>query len=377
MSARGLAHAVFRHGRLFVAVLVLALAGGGALALRPPAWRAEAGVTVDGNAEALAAVLASRDLHRAVLERVALYPGLSEDEAVAAFGRDLELRPRADAGVVWLALSGPDPRTTAAALAALIDQARAGSDAAPRRQRLDPAGERQVLAARRAEAEGQAASAEARAAELADRLTALKARLAATPPTLQLSSESDRSHVIDQAKAKLFELSTREQELLGKYQDGSITVRNLRAEKAKVEELLKGLEAPVEGRVTNGPNPLYQDIEKDVVRAEADLTAARARGKALARQIADIDHRLDALAAEAASTRPQVPALGMLEHAQVAARPLGPRPAALMAAAGAIGLVLALLAALAAERLSGRFATPADVERRLGLKVLSSLPRER
>jgi uncharacterized protein involved in exopolysaccharide biosynthesis len=372
MTARGLAHVVFRHRRLFAVVLALVLAAGAAVALRPPVWRAEAGVVVEGNADTLAALLASRDLHRAVLRRVPLYPGLSEDEAVAAMGAALVLHPMPEGKVVRLALTGRDAKATASALTALLEEAGAAAGPAPRRQDGD---ERKVLAGRRAEAEAQAAGAEAEAAQAAERLAALKARLAATPSTVQLSSESERSHVIDQAKAKLFELATREQELLGKYQDGSITVRNLRAEKAKVEELLKGLEAPIEGRVTSGPNPVYQDIEKQAVHAEADLTAARARGKALARQMADLDRRLDGLSA--ADARLPAATLGVFERAQVSAHPVGPPPAMVMAAAAAAGLVLALVAAFAAEALSQRFSTPAEVERRLGLPVLSSLPRER
>jgi capsular polysaccharide biosynthesis protein len=47
-----------------------------------------------------------------------------------------------------------------------------------------------------------------------------------------------------------------------------------------------------------------------------------------------------------------------------------------MAVAGGIGVVLALLLAALAERFSTRIVTPADVERRLGLPVLTTIPRE-
>lgn len=436
MSARDLAHILFRHQRKAGAVLAVALVLGlGAAALSPPAFRAEAGLIVEARpggreepALALAALLASRDLHRRVLEQIgaaALYPRLDAEAATAAFGRDLQVVPSADAAVVRLGYLGRDPELAAKALAILVDEARRRSaalyaapaddarraaltrEAAATRERLeawqrrngvfDLGAERDRLLKRRAEQEVQAAAADSETEVLADRLKALQARLAATPPTIQLSTESERSKVTESAKAKLFELQTREQELLGRYLETSPLVQNLRAERRQVEQSLKGLDAPVEARVKSGANEVHQEMEKEVFRAEAALTAARARAKAATRQIAELDRKLATLSAgekplrelERAAAGAEAalagldpkggtgPAgIGVLDSARAAPEPVGLRPLGVLGLAVLAGLLAAILVCFAAEHLSDSFSTPAAVERRLALPVLSSLPRE-
>jgi hypothetical protein len=369
MSARAVAHVLFRHHRPLLAVFLLCLALGGGAALRPPSWSAEAVVRAEAvHAEGVAVgELADGRLRLSVVRP-------DGPAALAALVAVLEAlqAPAAD-----------DPAT--AALARQVDEARRKVEDWRRRN-----GTPDVAATlrRRAEMEGEATAAEAEAASLADKLAILKARLATTPATIQLSSDRERSRVIDEAKAKLFEMQTREQELLGKYQSTSPLVQNLQAERRRVEELLKGLDTPVEARVRNGANEVYQELEKDVFRTEAALTAARGRSKALARQMAELDRRhesagggerLDHAAVELearliARRAARQPATVTVVEPPRLVPPL-PRWAAL-AAGLAAGLMLGPAAAFAADRLSSRFATPADVERRLGLPVLTVLSRE-
>ncbi|MCR6632697.1 MAG: hypothetical protein NVV74_23125 [Magnetospirillum sp.] len=132
------------------------------------------------------------------------------------------------------------------------------------------------------------------------------------------------------------------------------------------------------------------------MRTEAALSAAKARAKSAQRQLAELDRRLDVLtgsernlaeleravaAAEARLGPNRVPAaaidgIGIVQSATAGSRPVGPTPAQIVGGAGALGAVLALLLALAAQRWSSRLSSPADVERRLGLPVLTSIPRE-
>lgn len=433
MSARAVAHVLFRHKRKILATLVLAVALAAAWqAVRPTLHRAEASLLLDGArpdaAPALAALLASRDLHVQVTAAWGqrLYPGMEGGEAVAAFGRDLSVKPAADASLVRLSLDNADGAAAAGALDALVEAVRVrnaalfsgtaeeGGDhalerrAAAAREKLagwrkthgvfDLEGERGGLVRRRAEMEAQATAAEAEAASAAERLALLRQRLAATPATIQLSSDSERSRVLEDARAKLFDLQAKEQELLGKYRETSPLVQNLRAERAGVERLLKGLDAPTQSRVTSGANPVHQELENEVNRTEAALSAAKARLKTLSRQMAETDRRLQALAggegslaelelavqqAEAAlaarrkgASAGVVNGIGVVERAAAGRLPTGPAPAALLGGAAAAGLLLGLLWAALAQRFSRSFDTPADVERRLGLPVLSTIPRE-
>ncbi|MBX9635358.1 MAG: hypothetical protein K2X44_10295, partial [Magnetospirillum sp.] len=253
------------------------------------------------------------------------------------------------------------------------------------------------LAKRRGELDSDTTVAEAEAAALSDRLAVVKARMAATPATIELSNESERTKVAEDARGKLFELQTREAELLSKYQDGSVTVQNLRTEKRKVEELLAKLETTTQNRVTSGTNPVYQELEKEAFRTEAALSSAKARLKSSQRQLAELDRRLDALAGaeraltdleQAAATADAqlvshrtgsgaaIEGIGIVSSASAGSRPMGPPPWLVMAVAAGIGLALAVALAGLAQKFSQRLSTPADIERRLALPVLTTIPRE-
>lgn len=429
MSARAVAHTLFRHQRKMLVTLLLCLGAGGALVtLTPVQWRAEATLLVEASrpdgAGALAAMLESRDLHTQVLDRLGdrLYPALPVAERPDAFRRDLRVRPAGDAALVRLSLDGADGRLAAEALADLLDRLAeknravftpqdAGGELARQavqaREKLaafrkrtgitEGSADKASLIRRRGELDSESVAAEAEAAALGDRQAVLKARLAATPATIEISNESERTKVAEDARGKLFELQTREAELLGKYQDDSVTVQNLRAEKRKVEELLAKLEATTQNRVTSGTNPVYQELEKDAFRTEAALSAAKARLKSGQRQLAELDRRLDALAGAeraltdleqaAASADAQlvshrtgsgaaIEGIGIVSSAAAGSRPAGPPAWAVMVAAAGLGVVLAVLLAALAQRFSSHFVTPADVERRLGLPVLTTIPRE-
>lgn len=410
MSARGVASFLYRHQRKLLSTVALSLAVGGAVVHeRPQRWRADATVMVEAGrtdgARALAALLESRDLHAQVLgawgER--LYPALPAEARAEAFARDLAVAPAEGAGVVRLSLHGTDGDRAAAALTALLDRL-AEKNRTVFAAAADPAATAQVAKARealalmrkRAELDGEAQSADAEATVLTGRMAALKDRLAATPATIEISSESERSKVAEDARAKLFELQTREAELLGKYQDGSLFIQNLRTEKRKVEELLAKLDTATQNRVVSGTNPVHQELEKESVRTETALSAAKARAKTAQRQVAELDRRLDQLAgpdrslagleraaalAEARlgttrTTGAAIDGIGIIQAANAGRAPVGPTPPQVLALSGAAGLALGLLWAALAHAFPSRLSSPADVERRLGLPVLTSIPRE-
>lgn len=429
MTPRAAAQVLFRHQRKMLAVFLVCVAAGAAIAAwRPVVWRAEATLLVEaGRADAartLAALLESRDLHKPVLAELGgrLYPALPAAERADAFARDLKVRPAEGGGLVHLRLDGPDGHLARQTLAMLLDRLEEKNrsvftsadpdgalarQAAEAREKLaafrrgigvpESGGDRAAMLKQRNDLDGEIAAAEAESGALADRLEVVKGRLAATPPTIEISNESADSPVADNARTKLFELQTKEAELLGKYQDDSVFVRNLRAEKRKVEELLANLAATPQSRVTSGANPIHQELEKDAVRTEAALSTARARLKAAQKQKAEQDRRLEALdkaagtlarleqeaagaearlSARRGASGAAVDSIGIVESATVGARPLGPEPRVAMALAAGLGLVLALVTAGLAQALSSRLASPADVERRLGLPVLTSIPRE-
>lgn len=423
MNARAVARVLFRHQRKMLACLAAALALGGlAAGLYEPRYRAEATLLAGGgDSHALAALFESRDLHARVLAELGerLYPDLPADRRDGAFARDLRVQPASGAPLVRLALDGPDPADTAHALAVLMAAVRdrneqvfavageGGEDLAEQardelaalRKRLgvfDLASERESLLARRARIEAQAEGTEAEAQSLGDTASLLKARLAVTPRTIELTSESERSRVVEEARAKLFELETSEQELLGKYQEGSVFVQRVRAETRNARQLLDRLMDTSDTKVTKGANQVYQHLETELVRTEAQWASAQSRLKTLTRQLTEIDTKLVALdrnarqmaelerrsgeadrkAAGRDAGRSAVDGIGIVQSAAARTQEVGPGPLGIMGLAALAGLLLAVIVAALAQRLSDRFSTPAEIESRLGLKVLSTIPRE-
>ncbi|MCR6632696.1 MAG: hypothetical protein NVV74_23120 [Magnetospirillum sp.] len=236
MSARAVAQFLFRHQRLMLMTLALSLAVGGSVVhWRPVLWRAEASLLVEAGradgARALAAMLESRDLHAQVLARWGdrLYPTLPRESRADAFARDLAVIPAEGAGLVRLWLDGSDGDGAARALADLLDrlaeknrtvfavtpdaeatrqlaEAREALAAFRKRAGIAEGGtDKAALLKRRGELDSDITVAEAEAGALGERLGVLKTRLAATPPTIEISSESERSKVAEEARGKLFE----------------------------------------------------------------------------------------------------------------------------------------------------------------------------
>lgn len=302
---RAAAQALFRRRRLILGVFLLVQSAGGMLAvLAEPRWRAEAVLPAGGEVQA------------ALSQR----PGL-------------DVQPQGH--VLRVGLDGTDAAKVSAALSQALESVRpqAATD----------------------ELHSQLAAARSEADAAAEKAALLKARLAALPATIALQSQSGRSRAAEEARAKLFELQAREQELLGKYQPDSTFVSRVRDERAKIQALADQMSAP-ETQIVQGTNPVHQEVEKDLIRTEATLSGAKSRIRSLTRQLEE-------------PARPAaVPAIAI--HA------VGPSQTAIALSATVLGLISGIGLAALAHLLSSRLSTPADVERRLGLPVLTTIPRE-
>jgi uncharacterized protein involved in exopolysaccharide biosynthesis len=93
------------------------------------------------------------------------------------------------------------------------------------------------------------------------------------------------------ARAKLSELELKEQDAAVKYTENSRTVVDIRrqVEAAKAYVAKQEEESKKRAKTTN---PLFQDIEKEKLRIEADLKAQEARADSLRTQIGQIDGEL-------------------------------------------------------------------------------------
>ncbi|HYD86892.1 MAG TPA: hypothetical protein VEA80_05420 [Vitreimonas sp.] len=143
-----------------------------------------------------------------------------------------------------------------------------------------------ALAARAGDIETQLLEAQTRRGEAEARAASLRSRYQAEPAEIQLYSESD-------ARRELVEAQVERQQLLSRYQEDALPVREVDRRIAQLEAFLAGGDPPSLTR--RGANPVRQDIASQLFAMEAEARAQRGREQALTRQRQDVRDRLRAM----------------------------------------------------------------------------------
>jgi len=125
---------------------------------------------------------------------------------------------------------------------------------------------------------------EAGLSEAEGRYASLSQRLATLSPDIELFTESNNSQ-------RLLDLELERRQLLSRYREGSIPVQEVDRRIAEARSLIEGQGAN-SGLKRRGPNPTYQQLETDTVKAEAEVRSQRQRTEALRQQLNDADARL-------------------------------------------------------------------------------------
>lgn len=125
---------------------------------------------------------------------------------------------------------------------------------------------------------------EAGLSEAEGRYSSLSARLATLSPEIELFIESNNSQ-------RLLDLELERRQLLSRYREGSIPVQEVDRRIAEARALIQGQGSDA-GLKRRGPNPTYQQLESDTVKAEAEVRSQRQRTEALRQQLRDADARI-------------------------------------------------------------------------------------
>lgn len=239
------------------------------------------------------------------------------------------------------------------------------------------------------------------------RTASLKNSLSGLLVDVTLSSETQRSEAIENARKLMLDLKLKERDLSAKFLDSNLSVQDVRADIERTNDYIRELETNPTRTVRTGRSPARDVVESDLLRTVADTQQARAGTSALVEQRNAIDKRLAAFAA----TEVELPALERerkfaevnydaaakrlrdeqaLEdldrkrrsNVSIVQAPVVPlqakttQPVILL-----VGLFLSLCAALLTAFLSAllrdTFLTPSQVERRLGLPLLAAVPEGR
>lgn len=242
--------------------------------------------------------------------------------------------------------------------------------------------------------------------ELQRRLATVKSQVGTVSRRNDSYTPSERERVITEAKSRLLALQLNDQELRRRYNDNSRFVTSNRDEIATVQKFLREQEHDVKTSVKT-VNPVYQGLEVDMMRTEADLNSQRAKSGTLRKQLAEMDLALKNLdmrekdfqsltrdvesyeknrqvyreKAEEARiaedmNRRKLANISVIESAAPPLQPISPKKKVNLGLGIIIGAIAGLALAFLAESLSQTISAPGTAEKRLGLPVLAVIPQK-
>ena len=240
--------------------------------------------------------------------------------------------------------------------------------------------------------------------ELRQRLATLneKARMISEGPPLYTFSERDR--IVTDGKSRLLDLQIKEQELLTKYKASHPLVVNTRKEIQIAREFVQEQEGEVKTAVRTG-NLVYQEVEKERIKTEADMKAQEAKSLSLKEQLRQMEAEIskldltekklidlhrgfeiteknyknyvekheDARISDDMNQR-KLANISTIQQAAVPVKPIKPRKALNLVISLVLGAVLGLGFAFFSELTAQGLTTPDMAEKKLQLTVLASIP---
>jgi uncharacterized protein involved in exopolysaccharide biosynthesis len=243
--------------------------------------------------------------------------------------------------------------------------------------------------------------------ELQKRLSSLRSLKKEVAADSSLYTMSELDKIIVDARAKLLSLQLNEQDLLKKYNEDNRLVQNVRNEIRIVKGFLGDQEQTISGKVKTG-NLVYQDVQKELVKTEADLNAQRAKAATLKQQVGQLDGELRSLdlrdkelqglkrdysimeknyqtytekTEEARISDDmnlnKLANVSVIQVATIPAKPVKPNKRLNIALGVVLGTVTALGFAFFSEYTSQVFSTPDSAEKRLGLPVLVTISQKK
>jgi polysaccharide biosynthesis protein PslE len=239
--------------------------------------------------------------------------------------------------------------------------------------------------------------------EVQEKISELERQLASVAKTATTSVAAERRA---DAESRLLLLQLQEKELVAKYKEDNRLVANVREQIKMVQE---HLEAQAKKPGAAIPDPVYQDIQKQVFQNKAELSALKIRKTGVEQQLQELndefqtfeamENRNKTLLSDISSNdekyrtyrqrleeakiydeldRQKMTSVSVIEPAAAPAAPVNPpKPLILLIPIAIVGSILGSLGiALLMEVLKHGVSTPTEVEKRLGLPVLVAIAQK-
>jgi uncharacterized protein involved in exopolysaccharide biosynthesis len=239
---------------------------------------------------------------------------------------------------------------------------------------------------------------------LLSKAESLKKQIANIPKQIPLASVSERQGVIDGLKTNLLELRLKEQNLSTKFKDTSRLITDIRNEISTVEKFLQEQEASLTDRITTGKNPVYQEVEIEILRTESELSSRTTQIEEIKNQARQLDLKisnLDQLEKELGGLQAKVDSdqnnyrmyqskveeaevsekmdqlkmanLSIIQSASIPTKPVKPKKLLNIILGIIVGMVGGVTSAFVSAYLQEGYNRPEEASRDLGIPVLTSI----
>jgi uncharacterized protein involved in exopolysaccharide biosynthesis len=233
----------------------------------------------------------------------------------------------------------------------------------------------------------------------------LKGKLAGLSPILVTQeTKGTANNAADLMRSRLYELQLKEQELLSKYTPNSIPVKEIRRQIGEAQALL-AKEEPTRTQVTTGINTAYQELNLDLIKETANLSSLEAKIRVLDSQqeaarleLAQLNNtevrmvglqrelsllegkyrkyaeNLEQTRIDQALLNNRISNISVVQAPMSFPQPVRPRKALNIALGIFLGVFGGIALAFFSEYLDHSLKTPKDVEEKLNLPSLASIP---
>jgi len=239
------------------------------------------------------------------------------------------------------------------------------------------------------------------------KVESIRQLLKTVPETVVLTETTVPNRAADALRGKLYDLAAEEQKLLQQLSENSVRVKEIRRQIDQLKKLLKE-EGDWKIQRSRGLNEAYVRLKIDLLNEQANLASLRARKQTLEQRLAEAQKALDALTTVEADIRRlerqrtiqeenyrtyydnlqqakidkesesrNITNISVIQSATYNPKPVRPRKKLNLVLGLLFGLLGGLGTAFITEYLDHTFSRPEDLERRLAVPTLVSLPRLR
>jgi uncharacterized protein involved in exopolysaccharide biosynthesis len=265
--------------------------------------------------------------------------------------------------------------------------------------------EKQATLGRLAEFERQLGEAAVQVRQQTERVAALEAQLAGEPERLPSSLRLNQDPTTEELEKALVALQLKRDALIQDFTPENRQVRDVEDQIRATQERLKGAESRVASINRTELNTVYQSLRANLLAARADLSGARARYESLQTQVASYrwqleelsrkglttdDLRREARAAEeafmlyqkkheearisAAMDQQRIVNVTIAQPAQRPLKPVAPKKVMNLLLALMLGAMGGVGFAFVVEYFDHSFTTGRELEARLGIPLLGTIP---